>query len=51
MPEETAGPLKTILIVEGDIGFLMWLGDLLSQAGHRPLPALTGADAFVCSKI
>jgi hypothetical protein len=33
--------VKTILILDNDFGFLFWLGDLLSGAGHNPIPALS----------
>jgi len=29
----------TALIVEEDIGFLLWLGDLLTDAGYRTIPS------------
>ena len=35
-----------ILIVDRDLGFLFWLGQLLAEAGYRVLPALTCAEAF-----
>lgn len=33
------GP-PSVLIVDEDLGFLGWLGELFSQAGYRALPAL-----------
>jgi hypothetical protein len=33
--------LKTVLIVDPDLGFLLWLGQLLADANYRSLPALT----------
>jgi hypothetical protein len=35
-----------ILIVDRDLGFLLWLGQSLAEAGYRVLPALSCAEAF-----
>lgn len=35
-----------VLIVDGDLGFLFWLGQLLAQAGYQTLPALSCAEAL-----
>jgi hypothetical protein len=39
----------TALIVEEDVGFLLWLGQLLTEAGYRTIPASDSrqAAAFV----
>lgn len=37
--------MKTVLIVDDDLGFLFWLGHALGAAGYEPLPASTPADA------
>ena len=31
---------RSVLIVDEDLGFLSWLGDLFTEAGYRTLPAL-----------
>jgi len=38
------GKKLTIMIVDGDLGFLYWLGCTLSAAGYLPLPALNCED-------
>ncbi len=35
-----------VLIVDGDLGFLLWLGQLLAKAGYPVLPAGSCAEAF-----
>jgi hypothetical protein len=35
----------TVLIVDDDLGFLWWLGEIFAQAGCRPLPALNCEEA------
>jgi hypothetical protein len=30
---------QTVLVVEDDLGFLLWLGQLLTDAGYRVVPA------------
>lgn len=37
--------MKTILILDNDLGFLFWLGDLLHGAGLQPVPALSVSQA------
>jgi DNA-binding response OmpR family regulator len=37
--------VKTILIVDTDLGFVFWLGRILDNAGFEALPAKTVADA------
>lgn len=39
-------PLPAVLIVEEDLGFLGWLGDLFTEAGYRALPALNCRQAI-----
>ena len=39
-------PSKTILITDGDLGFVFWLGQLLDDAGYQALPARSSADAI-----
>jgi len=36
----------SVLIVDEDLGFLGWLGDLFSEAGYRALPALSCRQAL-----
>ena len=38
-------PPKTILIVDGDLGFVFFLGQMLDAAGYAALPARSVADA------
>ena len=33
------GLAKTILILDTDLGFVFWLGEILTQAGYRAVPA------------
>ena len=37
--------VKTIFIVNGDLGFVFWLGRLLNEAGYQVWPARNGDDA------
>ena len=37
---------SSVLIVDKDLGFLSWLGDLFMEAGYRALPALTCTHAI-----
>lgn len=37
--------LKTVLIVDGDLGFAFWLGHLLDAAGYLAMPAKSVSDA------
>ena len=45
-PKKTRSCVKTILILDDDLGFLFWLGALLHDAGHRPFPALSVSQAI-----
>jgi DNA-binding response OmpR family regulator len=38
--------VKTILLVDSDLGFAFWLGHSLDQAGYDALPARSVADAM-----
>ena len=37
---------KVVLIVDDDLGFVMWLGQVLSQAGMLPFPAKNGEEGL-----
>ena len=39
-------PSKTILLVHQDLGFVVWLGQLLTQRGHVVVPATTAKVAL-----
>ena len=39
-------PPPAVLIVDEDLGFLGWLGDLFNEAGYRALPALNCRQAL-----
>jgi hypothetical protein len=38
--------VKTILLVDSDLGFAFWLGHALDQAGYDALPARSAADGL-----
>jgi hypothetical protein len=42
---ETEELMKTVLIADGDLGFVFWLGERLSKLGHQALPAKNLAHA------
>ena len=44
MTEPPGAP--TILIVDEDVGFLWWLGELFNDLGYRSLPALSSPQAI-----
>ena len=44
MIEPPRGP--TILIVDEDVGFVWWLGELFSEFGYRSIPALSARQAL-----
>ena len=44
MTETLSGP--TVLIVDKDLGFLWWLGEIFSEAGYDVAPALDCKQAF-----
>ena len=35
----------TILVVDDDLGFMVWLGETLSEAGYLSVPAVSGQQA------
>ena len=37
--------MRTILIVDGDLGLVLWLGRMLVDAGHDAVPAQNIAEA------
>jgi DNA-binding NtrC family response regulator len=37
--------MRTVLIVDRDLGFVFWLGQVLDRAGYRALPAKSCEDA------
>jgi len=37
--------VKTVIIVDADLGFAFWLGHVLDQAGYYALPALSAGGA------
>lgn len=39
------GVRTTVLIVHEDLGFVCWMGELLTRAGYQTLPALNSRDA------
>ena len=45
-PKKTRWCVKTILILDNDLGFLFWVGGLLHDAGHKPFPALSVSQAI-----
>lgn len=42
--------VKTVLIVDEDLGFVFWLGCLLAEAGYQVWPARNGSDAAALLK-
>ena len=38
-------PIKTVLIVDRELGFVFWLGQALDRAGYQALPAKSCEDA------
>ena len=42
--------MDTVLIVDGDLGFVFWLGQKLNEIGHRAWPAVTVSDAVALAK-
>jgi hypothetical protein len=40
------GATKKILIVDGDLGFIFWLGGVLLAANYQPWPACSASDAI-----
>jgi DNA-binding NtrC family response regulator len=46
MPSHEQPPAQTILIVDQDLGFIMWLGQTLALQGHLTLPSTTASEAL-----
>jgi DNA-binding NtrC family response regulator len=46
--EPPRGP--TILIVDEDVGFVWWLGELFSEFGYRSIPALSSRQALALAR-
>jgi CheY-like chemotaxis protein len=44
MPQETLG--KSVLLASGDLGFALWAGCILADAGYQTWPAKTGSEAL-----
>jgi CheY-like chemotaxis protein len=42
----SAVEMKTVLVVDHDLGFVFWLGQLLDRMGYEALPAKSVPDAF-----
>lgn len=40
----------TLLIVDSDVGFLWWLGEIFTEAGHYAVPALNCMQALAAVK-
>jgi hypothetical protein len=40
----------TVLIIDDDLGFVFWLGEIFTEAGCRALPALSCGEAVVLTK-
>jgi DNA-binding response OmpR family regulator len=38
--------MKTVLVVDHDLGFVFWLGQLLDRVGNEAIPAKSVPDAF-----
>src|ERR1700694_1206042 len=41
---------NTLLIVDNDVGFLWWLGEIFKEAGYRAVPALNCRQALAAVK-
>jgi hypothetical protein len=41
---------QTVLIVDDDLGFVCWLGELFTEPGCRPLPGLSCGEATAVTK-
>lgn len=37
---------NAVVIVDDDLGFMLWLGDLLKEAGYQAVPAFSCLEAF-----
>ena len=38
--------VHTVLIVDDDVAFVWWLGEIFTEAGYQAIPALNPADAY-----
>src|SRR5690349_12901003 len=45
MSSHPIGSAPRILILDDDLGFLVWLGHMLAASGYLPIPAMTDAEA------
>ncbi|HTW63683.1 MAG TPA: hypothetical protein VME17_03665 [Bryobacteraceae bacterium] len=45
---ETGSP--TVLILDDDVAFILWLGELFTESGYRPFPALNSRQAVSLAK-
>ena len=43
MSKSIGGP--AVLIVDNDLGFVWWLGDIFHEVGYRPVPAMNAQQA------
>ena len=46
MPSDEQFPAQTILIVDDDLGFVMWLGHTLAAAGYLTLPLTSAPESL-----
>jgi hypothetical protein len=46
MPSDEQSPAQTILIVDDDLGFVVWLGLTLSAAGYLTLPLTSAPESL-----
>src|SRR5260370_28299368 len=46
----TRPPAMTVWIVDSDLGFVWWVGDIFREVGCRALPALSCKDAVALMK-
>ena len=44
-------PIKTVLIIDPELGFVFWLGQALDRAGYQALPAKNCEDAAELLKL
>jgi hypothetical protein len=48
--DDQARAAPTALIIDDDLGFVCWLGEIFKEAGCRVLPALSCGDAVMLTK-
>jgi DNA-binding response OmpR family regulator len=46
MPSDDQSPAQIILIVDDDLGFVMWLGHTLAAAGYMTLPVTSVSESL-----